>query len=97
MAELVVVAAFLRGKVQEQQRYDSSFSAFPIFLRRRSNISRSSFERTLAASSIGGVFPKGPGDERAALRREFDQAHAPVVGILPFHKRSFSPAGRSRH
>src|SRR4029453_9634225 len=31
--------------------------------------------------------PEGLGDERAPFRRELDQAHAPILGILPFHKR----------
>jgi len=35
------------------------------------------------------VRPKSLGDERASFRREFDQAHAPVVRILAFHKRFF--------
>jgi hypothetical protein len=34
----------------------------------------------------GCVFLKDLGDEPAAFRGEFDQAHAPVVGIPPFHK-----------
>jgi hypothetical protein len=34
----------------------------------------------------GRMFPKGRGDQPAALRCEFDQTHAPVVSIPPFHK-----------
>jgi hypothetical protein len=55
MAESVVVAAFQRGRMQGQQRYDSSFPAFPSLLRSRSNVSLSSFERTPAASSIAAA------------------------------------------
>src|SRR5712691_10317877 len=34
------------------------------------------------------MYTKGLRDERTPFRSELDQAHAPVVGILPFHKRS---------
>src|SRR5580704_3469380 len=36
------------------------------------------------------MLPKGFGDERAAFRRELDQANAPVPGILPFTSAFFS-------
>src|SRR5713226_9488629 len=34
----------------------------------------------------GRVLPRDLGDQRTAFRREFDQAHAPVVGIFSFQK-----------
>jgi hypothetical protein len=42
----------------------------------------------------GRVFPEGLGDERAPFRRELDQAHPPIVGILAFQNKGLADLER---
>ena len=60
-----------------------SAACFPNFFKSRSNVSRSFFERTPAAVfHRGGVLAKPAGNQRPALRCQFNPAHAAVVRVI---------------